>query len=165
MHAYWESQQDTMGPKMITHTFFKFGNEFPNYTEHLLHRAFWQEVFCVIRGLHKVLSVNAPITHINYLEINFPLTRTCVTLQIICESFRVSQCLENLSIRFVSVCIPTLPHCHQRTVFWCSSWPKGFRLKFKKHRFSSGLQCRPFLSARDCICESICVCGGTATKG
>ena len=64
---------------MITHKFLLFGNYFPNYTGHLLHRAFWQEFFCVIRGLRKVLSVNLPITHINCLGINFPITRTFVT--------------------------------------------------------------------------------------
>ena len=69
----------TMGPKMITHTFFLFGNQFLNYTGHLLHRAFWHEFFCVIGRLHKVLSVNAPITHINCLGINFPITHTSVT--------------------------------------------------------------------------------------
>ena len=69
----------TMGPKMITHTFLLFGNSFPNCTGHLLHKAFWQELFCVIRRLHKVLSVNAPITHINCLGINFPITCTSIT--------------------------------------------------------------------------------------
>ena len=34
---------------MITHTFFLFGNYFPNYTWYLLHRAFWQEFFCVLK--------------------------------------------------------------------------------------------------------------------
>ena len=59
-----------------------------NYTGHLLHRAFWQECFCVIGRLHKVLSVGAPITHINCPGINFPITHTSVTqknsFQIIC---------------------------------------------------------------------------------
>ena len=41
--------------------------------------AFWQEFFCVIRGLHKVLSVNVPITQISCFGIDFPITHTCVT--------------------------------------------------------------------------------------
>ena len=50
-----------------------------------LHRTsitqgFWQESLCVIRGLHKVLSVNAPITLINCLEFIFQL-HTSVTLK------------------------------------------------------------------------------------
>ena len=44
-----------------------------------LHRAFWHELFCVIGRLHKVLSVNAPMTRINCLGINFPIARTSVT--------------------------------------------------------------------------------------
>ena len=68
-----------MGPKMILHTFLLFGNYLPNYTGHLLHRAFWQEFFCVIGRLHNVLSVQVPITHINCLRINFPITHTSVT--------------------------------------------------------------------------------------
>ena len=59
-----------MGPNMTIHTFFLFGNLFLNCTGHLLHRAFWQEFFCVIWGFHKVLSVNVPITNINCLGIN-----------------------------------------------------------------------------------------------
>ena len=40
-----------MGPKMITHThILLFGNYFPNYTEHLLHRALWQDFYCVVRA-------------------------------------------------------------------------------------------------------------------
>ena len=41
--------------------------------------AFWQELFCVTGRLHKVLSVNAPITQVNCLGIDFPITRTSVT--------------------------------------------------------------------------------------
>ena len=37
-------------------------------------------VFCVIRGLHEVLSVNVPITHINCLGMNFPIAWTFVTM-------------------------------------------------------------------------------------
>ena len=62
---------------MITHTFLLFGN--PDCTGHLLHRAFWQDFFGVIRGLRKVLSVNVPMTHINCLGNNFPIARTFVT--------------------------------------------------------------------------------------
>ena len=56
-----------------------------------LHRtsvtqAFWQELLCVIRGLHKVLSVSAPITHSNCPGTNFPIARTCVTQK---NSFRI----------------------------------------------------------------------------
>ena len=51
----------------------------PGYTGHLLHRAFWQELICVIRGLHRVLSVEVSITHIYCLGINFPIARTFVT--------------------------------------------------------------------------------------
>ena len=73
---------------MITHTFLLFGNSFANYTGHLLHKAFLQQLFCVIWRLHKVLSVNAPITHTNCLGVNFPIARTSVTqkncFQIIC---------------------------------------------------------------------------------
>ena len=72
---YYEAQNDYTH----THTFLLFGNSFANYTGHLLHKAFWQELFCVIRRHHKVLSVNAPITHINCLGIDFPITRTSVT--------------------------------------------------------------------------------------
>ena len=69
----------TMEPKMITHISLLFGNYFPNCTENLLHKALWQELFCVVRRLYEVLSVNAPITHINCLGINFPIARTSVT--------------------------------------------------------------------------------------
>ena len=55
-----------------------FGMYFPNYTENLLHKAFWHELFCVIRRLYKALSVNAPITHIDCLGIKFPIARTSV---------------------------------------------------------------------------------------
>ena len=41
--------------------------------------AFWQELFCVIRVPMKVFSVNAPITHMNCLGINFPIAHTSVT--------------------------------------------------------------------------------------
>ena len=47
-----------------THIFYDLGMSFP-ITGHLLHRAFWPEFFCVIRRLHKVLSVNVPNRHIN----------------------------------------------------------------------------------------------------
>ena len=50
-----------------------------NYTGHLLHMAFLQEFFCVIRAPMKVLSVNVPIAHINCLGMNFPITHTSVT--------------------------------------------------------------------------------------
>ena len=63
---------------MITHKFLLFVSYVPNYTG-LLHRAFWKEFFCVLGRLHKVLSVNAPTTHINCLGINCPITRTSVT--------------------------------------------------------------------------------------
>ena len=43
--------------------FLLFGNEFPNCAGHLLHRAFWQELFCATRGPHKVLSVHVQIMH------------------------------------------------------------------------------------------------------
>ena len=69
----WAAQHHTMRPQIVTHTFWLFGNQFLNYTGHLLHRAFWQEFFCVIRGLHRVLSVNVPIAHMNYLGIIFRL--------------------------------------------------------------------------------------------
>ena len=49
------------------HTFLLFWNSFPNYTGHSLHMAFWQEFFGAIRVPMKVLSVNAPIPHINCL--------------------------------------------------------------------------------------------------
>ena len=51
----------------------------PSYTGQLLPRAFWQELICVIRCLHKVPSVDVLITHMNCLGINFPTTRTFVT--------------------------------------------------------------------------------------
>ena len=55
----------------------------PNYTGHLLHRAFWQDYFCVVGRLHKVLSANVPITHINCLGINFQLhTHICYTKEL-----------------------------------------------------------------------------------
>ena len=37
----------TMGPKMITHAYLFFGNQSPNCTGHLLHRAFRHEFFSV----------------------------------------------------------------------------------------------------------------------
>ena len=40
--------------------------------------AFWQEFFCVIRAPVKGI-LKAPITHINWLGINFPIARTSVT--------------------------------------------------------------------------------------
>ena len=49
------------------------------YTGHLLHMAFWQEFFCVIRAPMKVFSANASITHINCLGMNFPITHTSLT--------------------------------------------------------------------------------------
>ena len=57
-----------------------------------LHRtsvtqAFWQELICVIRGLHKVLSVDVLITHITGLGIDFPITRSFVTQKIVSELF------------------------------------------------------------------------------
>ena len=52
-------EETTMGPQMITHTHIFGTLELISQ----LHRAFWQELFCVIGCLHKVLSVNAPITH------------------------------------------------------------------------------------------------------
>ena len=58
---------------------YYIGKQFPDYAGHLLYRAFWQEFFCVIRGLFKVLSVNVPITHINCLGINFPIAHTSAT--------------------------------------------------------------------------------------
>ena len=48
------------GPKSA-HTFLLFGNELPIYTGHRLHRAFWQEFFCVLRRLHEALSVKAQL--------------------------------------------------------------------------------------------------------
>ena len=65
-----------MVPKMITHIFIIWAF---NYTGHLLQRAFWQEFFCVFGRLHKALSWNMPITHVNCLGINFPIARTSVT--------------------------------------------------------------------------------------
>ena len=60
-----------------------FGNQLPSYTGHLLHRAFWQEFFCVFGRFRKVLSaVNAPITHINRLELIFSIAHTSVTQKI-----------------------------------------------------------------------------------
>ena len=67
------------GPKTITHTFLLFENQFPNYAGHPIHTALWQEFFSVIRRLHKVLSVKAPITHINCLGLKCPIARSSVT--------------------------------------------------------------------------------------
>ena len=67
-----------MWPKMSTH-FYYLGIYFPIAQGHLLHRAFWQAFFCVIWAPSDVLSVNTPITHINCLEINFPIACTSVT--------------------------------------------------------------------------------------
>ena len=79
-------ERGAMGPKVITHTHFCYlGINFPNCTGHLLHRAFWQEFFCVIQGLRKVPSVKVPITHSNRLGINFPVARTFVTQRIVSE--------------------------------------------------------------------------------
>ena len=74
---------NTMGPKndyTDTHTyiyiFFIIWELIPNCTGHLLHMAFWQEFFCVIRTPMEVLCVNATITHSNCLGMNFPITHT-----------------------------------------------------------------------------------------
>ena len=81
---YYRAQND------YTHTFLLFGNQFPSCTGHLLHRAFWQEFFCVIwappcstfckRQLHKIIL----------LELIFQLhTHTSVTQK---NCFRISLC-------------------------------------------------------------------------
>ena len=75
-----------MGPKMITHTFLIFGNISP-VTQDICYTGFSGKIFfCVVRGLHKVLSVKVFITHINCLEINFPIA--CTFTQKNC--FRIS---------------------------------------------------------------------------
>ena len=73
------SQQFLAG--VYTHILL-FGNSFLNYTGHLLHRAFWQEFFCVTRRLHKVLSVNAPITHKMVWEFISNCTHICYTKEL-----------------------------------------------------------------------------------
>ena len=67
--------------------FFLFGLYFPNYTGHLLHRAFRQEFFSVIRAPSQVLSVNAPLTHINYLGDIFQLHAHLLHNRIVSEFF------------------------------------------------------------------------------
>ena len=49
------------------------------YSLKLLHSECTPEVFCVIQGLHKVLSVNVQITQINCLGMNCPIAHTSVT--------------------------------------------------------------------------------------
>ena len=69
-----------MGPKMITHTqFYYLGINLPIAQDICYTGHSGRKLFCVIRGLHKVLSVSLPITQINYLGINFPIARTFVT--------------------------------------------------------------------------------------
>ena len=67
-----------MGPKMVTHIFYCLVINFQLHRT-LLHKAFWQDSFCVIWRLHKVLSASAPSTYTNCLGINLPMTRTSVT--------------------------------------------------------------------------------------
>ena len=39
-----------------THALSYFGSYFPKYTGHLLHKAFWEEFFCVIRAFARGTS-------------------------------------------------------------------------------------------------------------
>ena len=82
--GYWLSERTLRGPEWLRTHFYYLGF----YTGHLSHRAFWQELFCVIQRLHKALSAHVSITHINCLGMNIPIahTHTSVTQK---HSFRI----------------------------------------------------------------------------
>ena len=61
---------------MITHTDFIVSEFIAQLHRTSVTQGFLAEFSCVIRGLHKVLSVNVLITHINCLGMNFPIART-----------------------------------------------------------------------------------------
>ena len=67
--------------------FRKFWQSFPNCAGHLLHRAFWQELFWVIGRLHKVFSANAPITHLNCLGTHYQLHAHLLHKRIVSKLF------------------------------------------------------------------------------